>query len=327
MNLTRPQKLLAAGKHAEAEAALPSPGKSADPRVELIRARIRAESGNRDDAAVILQNIAESRPDFAPAHLFNGINLWDTGKVEDAQDSFGKVLNLQKTNDLARSYLALCLLALGQDQPAANLWREHGFSDNAMYRVRVAEFVELEWLHDQDFMGECEPEAQIQKYKPSLRKALRQFYRRNFTSMLAHLPGPGTDNELEAFLAATGHEMLKQYSVAQSYLDPLIGRRVEWPEPLIALNARLKLRRGEIAPAAREFAEIVVMGPEDFGINYYMGVVFLAYGKREEARQHFLRAFTNYMVDTLEFQWWQIEQALLKPPPDATIPPPAVQAQ
>lgn len=251
-------------------------------------------------------------PHEAPRHLFTGIDHWDAGDAASALAEFDAVLQLQPKNDLARSYRALCLLASGNH--AADNWRSHGFSDNAMFRVRLAEFVESTWLRNGSFMGESA--LQVPPSGQSApRKALRKFYKRDFAGILNHVTLPPVMDELEVFLAGTALEMLRHYCAAVEYLDPLKERRNEWPDALIALAARLNVRTGNIAEAAKDFARIVVLGPEDFGSNYHMGIVCLAYEKRDEARQYFLRAFTDYMVDTLDFQWWQLEQALLNSAP------------
>lgn len=255
-------------------------------------------------------------PDAAPGHLFRGIELWDDGERAEALGAFDVVLGLQPKNDLARSYRALCLLAGGESGEAAAVWRKHGFSDNAMFRVRLVEFVEGEWLVSRRFMGEVSG-LDLPQGDSAPRKAIKRFYRRDFMGMMRYLSEPPVFDEVEAFLGATACEMLRKHEKARAYLEGLRPRRAEWPDALVAMDGRLKVREGKIEDAGREFASIVVMGPEDFGMNYYLGVICLAYGLRNESRQYFLRAFTQYMVDTLEFQWWQVEQALLNPGADS----------
>lgn len=322
LNLTRPQKYLLAGQLDAALAALPAPDASSDPRVEIIRARIRAEDGQLAAAIATLDSLQLNFPHYAPSHLYRGIFLWDTAQPSEALQAFATVMELQQHNTLAVSYHALCLLALGEPAAAASQWRRNGFSDNAMFRVRVAEFVETAWLTERRFFPDEPSPLVVTDQRPSQRKALRCFYRRDFKGMLAHVPPPPTENELMAFLAGTAHEMLGQYSAAKAYVDPFMLRRSEWPDPLVALNARLLVRLGDISTAAREFATILLMGPEDFGVNYYMGIICLAYERPIPARQYFNKAFTSYMVDTLEFQWWQIEQALLLPVDEGASTPP-----
>lgn len=254
--------------------------------------------------------IMPAGPEAAPVHLFRGIELWDGGDKAGALGEFEVVLALQPKNDLARSYRALCLLAQGDHKEAAAIWRKHGFSDNAMFQVRLVEFVEGEWLISRRFMGEA-TDVDLLNGVSAPRRAIKRFYRRDFMGMMRHLAEPPVLDEVEAFLGATACEMLRKHERAREYLEALRPRRAEWPDALVALDGRLKVREGKIEDAGRDFASIVVMGPEDFGMNYYLGVICLAYGLGEEARQYFLRAFTQYMVDTLEFQWWQVEQVLL----------------
>jgi hypothetical protein len=45
-------------------------------------------------------------------------------------------------------------------------------------------------------------------------------------------------------------------------------------------------------------------------MNYYLGLLCLAHGESSSARRLFLRAHTQYLVDTLDFQYWQMERAL-----------------
>lgn len=331
MNLTKPQKLLAAGKYREAEEALPAAGSSGDPRVEILRYRVAVETQGSEPAAEVLEAASAAMPSpYAPLEVFAGIAQWDLGRATVALTHFNAALAAQPKNDLALSYRALCLFAQEDFSSAASIWKSHGFSDNAMFRVRVAEYVENLWLRDQSFLGDVTktslpasspaggPETPpVAAPRPRLRRALNQFYRRNFSRVLRYVSPAPTSNDLEAFLAANSLEMLRRYDSALEYVTPYLPQRAEWPDAFIALNARLRLRQGHIAEAARDFASIVVMGPEDFGLNYYMGIVCLAYDKPKEARQYFLRAFTNYMVDTREFQWWQLEQVLLHPPIDA----------
>jgi len=299
-----------AGKWADAEAALPPVGSSKDPRFDLLRGRIKSDIGDTASAITIFEAIWKRFPGYAPARLFQGMALWDTGQTTAAGIAFDDVLQLQRHNDLARSYKALTLVANGESEAAAAIWKAYGFSDNRMFRVRTVEFVEMSWLQTGAYMGNVTCSEPIERTRLSDRKALSRFYKRDFQGMLKHLPPAPTEKELAAFLAATGHEMLKEYDEARKYLESLEPSRADWPDQVVALEARLLTREGRLADAAQAFAKILILGPEDFGTNYYLGVICLGYGKKAEARQYFLRALTNYMVDTREFQWWQIEQTL-----------------
>lgn len=313
MTLTTAQKLLNSGKPVEALATLPPADQSADPRLEILRARIQSELGQADDAAETLSAGIDRFPDHPPLHLFRGIALWDLGQPAEAMTCFETVLRFQKHNQQAASYIGLCQLSLGQHDRAAETFRKSGFSDNTMFRVRTIEFVESAWLWDQSYFFERHDTPRETDGKFSQAKALRAWYARRYRDVLKHVSCEPTSNDLEAFLAASSREMLGHYSAAEKYIEPFESQKAEWPEPFIALNARLLVRRGEIAEAAKEFARVVIMGPEDFGINYYLGVICLAYERQSEARNYFVRSLTNYMVDTIDFQWWQVEQVLLNP--------------
>lgn len=315
MTLTSAQKLLNSGKPADALALLPPADRSTDPRLEILRARIQTELGQEADAAATLSAAIDRYPDHPPLHLFKGIALWDLRQPTEAMTCFEVVLRFQKHNQQAASYIGLCQLGLGQHDKAAETFRKSGFSDNTMFRVRTIEFVESAWLRDRSYFYERPdaPRETVAKFTQS--KALRAWYARRYGDVLKYVSSEPTSNDLEAFLAASSLEMLGHYSAAEKYVVPFEPQKAEWPEPFIALNARLLVRRGEIAEAAKEFAGVVIMGPEDFGINYYLGVICLAYERQAEARKYFVRALTNYMVDTIDFQWWQVEQVLLNPEP------------
>ncbi len=301
-----------AGKFAEAEAALPAADQTPDPRIEIVRARIHAAAGDTDGAIAMLEGAGNRFPGYSPLHVYLGTFLWDACRLTEAETHFQQVLTDQHGNDLARSYLALCRFAAGDRASAAATWQRHGFSDNTMFRVRAAEFIEKAWLRDESYLGEnAVRDTLISPTKLSTKKALSRFYRRDFPGMLEYLPEPPLVDDLAAFLAATAHEMLGHYTRARAYMEPLQGRRDEWPDPLVALHGRLLTREGKLKQAASEFSKVLIVGPEDYGVNYYLGIICLAYGMKAEARQYFLRAFTSYMVDTREFQWWQLEQVLL----------------
>lgn len=314
MNLSKPQKLARKGDFETALQLLTSAAVAVDHRAELLRARTLISAGNTDEGTQALQELSVRLSSYAPGHLFYGIALWDAGEIATAAEQFERVIELQRGNDLAQSYKALCCQAVGDSPSAIQIWKTHGFSDNTDFRIRVIELIEKAWLFDQSYLG-AQPLTEVPPPQhPSERKALSEFYKRNFLSVLQHVPPPPTEKELSAFLGATAHEMLRNYAGATAYLDPLLPRREEWPDALIALHGRLLCRAGRFTEAANELAKVLIIGPEDFGVNYYLGVISLAFGKGAEARNFFRRALTSYMVDTLEFQWWQIEQALLNQP-------------
>jgi len=177
--------------------------------------------------------------------------------------------------------------------------------------VRVTEYIEMQWLKNQTFFSERTGTANLQFKTVSERKALKYFYKRDFTRMLEYLPESPGPNEFHNFLAAIGWEMIQGYTRSEQFVAAMADKKSEWPDPLIALNARLLLRRGHIKAAAAELAKVETMGYEDYAVNYYLGVACLAYNKLPQARDFFIRAYGNYMIDTQEFQWAEIQRLLL----------------
>ena len=311
MNLSKPQRLLEKGNPAKALALLPSRGAAADPRIEILRARIAEQQAGAAEAESVLAAASSKFPQNAPVALFRGIYLLDDRRPAEARDEFRRVVALQPKNQLAESYLGLALLESGDSVEGHKALLDSGFTDNHMFRVRLAEWMELEWLKSGRFFSDRLAAVPEDK-KSSARTALRNFYKRRFPQMAQALGPPGTADELVCFLGGIAHEMLFHYSLAGSYLQPLLDKAGAdgLPEPLAAATARMAIRRGEFARGAKPLSEILILGPEDYGINYYLGVVCLAYGRKQEARRQFVNAFTSYAIDTQEFQWWQILHAL-----------------
>jgi Flp pilus assembly protein TadD len=111
------------------------------------------------------------------------------------------------------------------------------------------------------------------------------------------------------FACAIAAEMLFDNERALDHIA-VIGDGEEMPDPLRAARARNLLRLGEFARAAEDLNRVLIIGPEDYGVNYFLGVLCLSHGRAAQARNLFLRAHADYMVDTLEFQFWQMQQAL-----------------
>jgi len=341
--LAKAQRLAAKGDFPTAERRL-ADLHGRDDRAPLALSRVRAASTGPEAAVDVLREVVTQTPDSAPAHVELGIAQWDAGNVAEAHAAFARVVALQPENDVALSYLALSKLATGEAAAAREIYRQHGFNDNRMFRVRLTEWMERQWLeHDRFFMQrELEP---IQPApRPSLRRAQKYFYAKKYPQMLAELQPmleqePG-DESLH-YACALGAEMLQDYNAALRYFamevkEPEPGflsklseklrrfwRRItgkpqlEETEPasqdaVLALRGRCRLRTRDFTGAAEDLGQVLVLGPEDYALKYYLGVLCLAHGEDKRAREFFRRAHTDYMVDTLEFQWWQIEGALFR---------------
>ncbi len=113
------------------------------------------------------------------------------------------------------------------------------------------------------------------------------------------------------WVAATSAELTGRAQVGLELCERVTPRE-QWPDPLRALYGRCLYRVGRHQEAAKILAQVEVRGPEDFGVHWVLGGLALAQGDRDLARKLFHRAHTAYMVDTIENQWWAVEQALAR---------------
>lgn len=323
MNLSHAQKLLDKGKLAEAEQALRVREHAAyDPRRSFILAKIRQAEGDEQSALREFEDAEKRAPAHAPAHLLHGIALYDTSDFVYAETDFRRVLELQPQNDLAYAYLALTQLAQGRDEEGLAIFCQHGFNDNRWFMVRLTEWVERQWLENGRFFAPKpviipEPEAPGDVSFFTVRKrekhGQRSFFAKRYDEMLTHLAplAAAADADEEVlFACALGCEMLGDYAQALEYLARLSPEDV-LPDAARAARARCMVRLGRFEEAALDMNKVLMIGPEDYGMNYYLGVLCLSYGERQRARQLFYRAYSDYLVDSLEYQFWQIQRALL----------------
>lgn len=308
--------MAANGKTAEAEAYLAQGIDDAkDVRQGLVLGRILGQQGRTEDALRIYEQMRVQFPQHAPAHLFCGIALLDLRRVDDAVAAIARTLELQPQNDVALSYLALSRLIQGDDEGALRGFRRDGVSDNRMFRVRLTEWMETEWLGKGRFFAQQRLGIATDKVpaKTSTRRAQKHFYAKRYREMLTELESASrADNPDQSilFACALGAEMLFDYERALDYLSRVKDSEAEWPDALTAARGRSLVRLGDFARGAADLGRVLTVGPEDFGSNYYLGVLCLAHGERHQARQLFLRAHTQYLIDTLDFQYWQMERAL-----------------
>ncbi|MBX7246542.1 MAG: tetratricopeptide repeat protein [Candidatus Sumerlaeaceae bacterium] len=320
MNLTKAQKLLAAGRFADAETALQTGETSRfDPRRSIVLARIHAEAGEMDRALEELAVALQQAPGHAPTHLYRGIFSCDIGNADQARICFEKVLELQPQNDLAWSYLALALCMGGADAAGLKIFRERGFNDNRWFLVRLAEWMETEWLENSRFFA---PQAIEKPFEETgdiggrtgrERRAMKHFRAKRYREMLDELEplalGPRLDEET-AFACALACEMIGDNTRALAHINRL-PEGVDLPDALLAARGRNQMRLGLWEEAAEDLGRVLIIGPEDYGTNYCLGVLCLSHRERRRARRLLFRAFSDYIVDTYEYQFWQMTQALL----------------
>jgi tetratricopeptide (TPR) repeat protein len=111
------------------------------------------------------------------------------------------------------------------------------------------------------------------------------------------------------WVTATAAELTGRAGVARRLCERVTPRDY-WPEPLRALYGRCLYRLGHHWEAAKIAAGVEIRGPEDYGMHWLLAGLALAQGDRALARQLFFRAHGQYMVDTIENQWWSVERAL-----------------
>lgn len=275
----------------------------------------------QEGTAYELAALRTDNPAIAPAHLFHGIKLLDAGDTAAALDALDAALAVQPRNTLALSYRGLALLALGRDAEARELFAAEGFSDNRGFMARLTEWAEGQWLaHNRFFEGRelppaitADPAAARLSRRKAERLATKAFHKRDWPELVRVLaslaetdaPDPGV-----AVAYAIGCEMLGDYDRALQCLERL-GEQVESDDFGPAVRGRLLLRLRRYREAAHDLGSVMIMGAEDYGVNYALAVLCLACGDAAHARSLFLRAYQTHFVDTLEFQYAQITRAIL----------------
>lgn len=305
-----------------------SPNADADVRPALERARDLIASGEPAAARAELDRAIADAPGNPTPHLFHAIASWDCDDALAAEQSAAVVLRAQPANDLARSYRALALMALGRPDEGRAIFRAHGFNDNPDFRARLSEWVESQWLEHGRFFGTraltipAEPRAGLLGRLMATRRAEKLFFGHRYAELLAMLDGRiRRDRPVleELYACALAAEMLRDHDRAWDYLSLLPGPE-DLPDVVLGLRARCLLRLRRFDEAVADVNRVLTIGPEDFGSNHVMGVLCLAFGQRRRARGFFRTAHTQYMIDTLELHQWQLEQALLEPEDAASAP-------
>jgi tetratricopeptide (TPR) repeat protein len=312
--LGKAQLLASRGKFVAAEQLLHSSA-SSDLRAPLVLGRILEQQDRTPDALASYDQARVAHPEHAPAHLFYAIAALDLNKVAEARQALQRTLELQPRNDVALSYSALCDLMTGNDDAAVTNFRTHGITDNRAFRVRLSEWMELQWLANGRFFAQAPVSlpGTPSPAKPSTRKAQKHFYAKRYAEMMHELDAAtrlDMQDQSVLFACALGAEMLFDYERALEYLARVKEPESEWPDALIAARGRSRVRLGDFAGGAGDLGRALAVGPEDYGTNYYLGLLCLAHNERSRARQLLLRAHTQYVIDTIDFQWWQIERAL-----------------
>ncbi|MCX7963113.1 MAG: tetratricopeptide repeat protein [Candidatus Sumerlaea chitinivorans] len=294
-----------------------------DPRYSLQQSQILARLGRYEEAKARLAECLKQEPGFAPAHLFAGVLALDCGDPTSAEIHFSEVANRQPSNSLAHAYLGLALLTNGKEGEGRTLLKLHGQSDNVGFLIRLTEWAESQWLEAGRFFAprrvELQPPVSVHRMKKLMltKKAERLFYQRRYREFLelAEVILARRPND-ESFLFAAGvaAEMLCDYERALGYWSAIEADESDGYDPLRAAQGRVWVRLGEYDRAMDAFSHVTILGPEDYGVNYFLGVLCLAHSDRPLARRFFQRAFTQYLVDTLEYQFAHTLREILSEP-------------
>ncbi|MGC8741032.1 MAG: tetratricopeptide repeat protein [Candidatus Sumerlaeaceae bacterium] len=327
--LRKASKLVVLGQWQEAcQLLLSTEQRSADPRLPLQRAVILNEAGHSSQALELLDKLIAKHTDFVPAYLFAGIAAWDAAQWEKATALWSRAKELAPRNEVVGSYWALAQFASGAQDLGRMYFERHGFATNRGFLVRITEWVEDQWLEAGRFFA---PRPAIlpnderllptegRRSRLALRRAaVRAFRAKEYERFLALMQAEPMQGGLDAgdlFACAVACEMLCAYETALSFLDriPPVDQS---EDPVLAVRGRCNARLGRYDEALDCFERVLMIGPEDFGTNYYLGVLCLAHQQRAKAREFFHRAYREYLVDTLDYQFWQIRRAVL----DETLP-------
>lgn len=318
--LSKAAKIASRGKWQEACAFLELAEKTnSDPRLPLQRGVILTEAGQPQAALSLLESLVAKHESFPPAYLFAGIAAWDTRDHDKARALWSKGRELAPRNELLGSYWALAQYAAGKDEQGRQYFGSAGFASNRGFLVRLTQWVEEQWLlkgcffaPQDDLIETVTPASGTRQHL--LRRAVRAFRARDYISFLAIMQSESVAGKMDTedlFACAIACEMLSAYSKALEFLDR-IPEQEQSADPVLAARGRCFVRLGRYEEAMDCFERVLIIGPEDFGLNYYLGVLCHAHQQHDRAREFFHRAYRDYLVDTLDYQFWQIRRALLE---------------
>ncbi len=286
-----------------------------DPRLSIQEAVILLDAGQSEAAVAVLEQLVQQQPHNVPALLFLGIAALDAKLPEKARVVLSQAVELAPGNDLAYGYLALALLRDGDYLEGARKLIGAGLPDNRGFLVRLTEWAENEWLTAGRFFApqplEIPPTAEIPAWRRR-RQALRAFYRKHYSDVVATLWPLIQNGQADAgdlYGCAFSCEMLGAYQEALELLGSLRGPDAEC-DPVLALKGRCLIRLGRYEEAMGCLERVLIVGPEDFGLNYYLGVLCLAHNESQRARDFFSRAYRDYFIDTQDYQLWRIRRGL-----------------
>lgn len=286
-----------------------------DERLSIQEALILLDFGRPETAVEVLEELLAFQPDSVPGMLFLGIAALDAHRHEKALSVLARARELAPANELADAYYALALLQSGRHADGAHRLIQKGLPSNRGFLVRLTEWAENEWLTTGRFFGpqplDISPSETATAWRRR-RRALRAFYRKEYSVVVGTLWPlilSGRADAGDIYGCAFSCEMVGAYSEALELIESLRGLDAEC-DPILALKGRCYVRLGRYEEAMRCFERVLIVGPEDFGLNYYLGVLCLAHNDLRRARDFFSRAYRDYFIDTQDYQLWRIRRAL-----------------
>ena len=331
VNLARPQLLATSGRTGETLAAVAGWAEAAEPRKAIAAARVMALCSLTTEATEALDSLRRRSPAHAPAHILFSVLAGDQGRYDEALEAIDAALAIEPRNELAQSYRSLALLRLGREDEARASFADRGFSDNSGFLVRLTEWAETQWIDSGRFFAPRPwmPPASAAPFTGSRGAATavakRAFWKGDWGTVLGALARETErdhpDDDI-VFTAAFAAEMEGDCEWALRLLRRLAEGPGDPPDTLSAAMGRNLLRMGEMAEAAGHLGRVLTIGPEDYGANYHLAVLCLAYGQPEAARRLFFRAYERYQVDTLAFQFQRLQSAILSVPSAGVAPQP-----
>lgn len=315
--LRQAEKLLARGQWAEACSLLEDAEKcDSDLRLALRRAAILIETDQAELALSVLETLVEKDPSYIPARLYAGIAALESNQVRRAEGILKSAMVLAPNNEIVSCYWELTQLMLGKVSSAQKLLSSRAMPANTGFLIHLTHWVEKEWVERGRFFTPVEFSFLDVSFPPnkrfSKRAALGAFRKRNyqqFLELVAPVVSSANPPSELLFACAFACEMLNGFRHALSFLDRLEPEDQQ-ADPVLAARGRCLVRLGQYYEALDCFEKVLIVGPEDFGLNYYLGVLCLAHGEEKRSRHFFERAYRDYFVDTFEYQYWQIQQAL-----------------
>jgi len=254
-----------------------------------------------------------TRTNETPKILIIGQQAMDNGFYELAQKCFHKVTEASQNNFFASSWLALSQLALDPtSKQFAQRLAQAGILESSSFLSHLSFIIEKAWLASGAYFEEIKLPQTVQKKqgKPSFKRVSHWVEKNEWRRIYDELSQYSTNDDETVFSLALSCEMSGDFHQAKRYLDLLSLTVCDYPYVKATL-ARTLVRLRELPQAVTLMEQIIINGPEDFGMCYFWGIVMLAYQQNELAKDFFARAFTVHDVDTMYTIFPQIKRNVL----------------